>query len=474
MNKKEVYSKVRAGAARANISPRAGTQLAGDVGWPRPAHSILDPLFARAVVFDSGERKLCLLGLDVTFIDREHSERIRAAAVEMGFAPEAVLVHATQTHSAPVIGHFLFEDDFPLPPEFDWLRTSGPDYSDRAVEQAVAAIRRASEMMRPVRIGSACAVRDGLAFNRRGVTRRGTVGMPWTYSDDARPLGPITYRYLEGPTDPEIGVLCARDEALEMAAMLLHFTCHPVNEFYYRGRGAHPRVSADWPGAWSAALQAVHGAACSPLILNGCCGNINPWPPFEPDFVPDHRRMGATLARLSDRIIRAIDFHPDAVLDWRRQTVPLPLREPDADRLAAARTTLERQPVPPMMEDQPGRVDWEWMQAAMLVNLDLRRRREPEMPYEIQVLRIGDTAIVGLPGEPFVEGQLQIKIESPAYPTFVAHACTHFAGYIPTANAFARGGHEVDLSSWSFLVPEALDRIVAAAGGMLRELFPAQ
>jgi hypothetical protein len=89
-------------------------------------------------------------------------------------------------------------------------------------------------------------------------------------------------------------------------------------------------------------------------------------------------------------------------------------------------------------------------------------------------LRAGDTALVALPGEPFVEGQLRIKLASPTYPTYVAHACSHFAGYVPPREAFERGGHEVQISSWSRLVPEALDTLVEESVNMLRTLFATQ
>lgn len=46
-------------------------------------------------------------------------------------------------------------------------------------------------------------------------------------------------------------------------------------------------------------------------------------------------------------------------------------------------------------------------------------------------------------------------------------------GYIPTREAFPRGGHEVDLSSWAKLVPNALETIVATAVEMLHDVFSA-
>jgi neutral ceramidase len=100
------------------------------------------------------------------------------------------------------------------------------------------------------------------------------------------------------------------------------------------------------------------------------------------------------------------------------------------------------------------------------------RERSAELDYEIQALRVGDTAFVGLPGEPFVEGQLAIKLASPAYPTYVAHCTTEYVGYIPTKEALIRGGHEVNTRYWAKLQPEALDAIVENAVEALQAIFP--
>jgi hypothetical protein len=97
--------------------------------------------------------------------------------------------------------------------------------------------------------------------------------------------------------------------------------------------------------------------------------------------------------------------------------------------------------------------------------------QDPELDYEIQVFRIADAAFLALPGEPFVEGGLRIKIASPTYPTCVVHCTNQYVGYIPTKDAFDRGGHEVNTTTWSKLVPEALDMIVDASTVLLRGLF---
>ena len=60
-----------------------------------------------------------------------------------------------------------------------------------------------------------------------------------------QPLGPTYIRYLEGPTDPEVGVLCVQSLSARPIALILHHTGHPVNVF------PQAVISADWPGAWA-------------------------------------------------------------------------------------------------------------------------------------------------------------------------------------------------------------------------------
>ncbi len=98
-------------------------------------------------------------------------------------------------------------------------------------------------------------------------------------------------------------------------------------------------------------------------------------------------------------------------------------------------------------------------------------RKRGNFIYEIQVFRIGECAIVGLPGELFVEGHLEIKVHSPAKYTFFAHATNQYVGYIPTEKALKRGGHEAKFGYWSKLAPEAFDTIVENTKYLLKELF---
>jgi len=455
---------LRAGAAQIDITPNTDIHLAGAVGGFRPAQYVYDTLYARALVLECGEKKICFVSLDLTIITEEWTEKIReAVASECGLAKEAIMVHATQTHSAPSLGHFMVDESFQqIPRDREWLRGGDPRYFDFAYERIIEAIRQANNSLQPVRIRVGSGIEGRIAFNRRAVTNDGKVRMPGRKWQE--PLGPTYIRYMEGPIDPEVGVMCFQTNSLQMMAMLLHYTCHPVNVF------PKPIISADWPGAWSEACRKTFGELCVPLVLNGCCGNINPWDPFNPNYVSDHRYMGNLLVEATCKVIETLSYEENITLDWKTRHLKLPIRDVEPELLAWSKKILAEHPEPEWSEQGPKRVNPEWMKAASILSVHLRKQQEPELDYEVQVFRVGKTAFVGLPGEPFVEGQLQIKMASPTYPTYIAHCTSQYVGYLPTRGAFPRGGHEVETRFWAKLEPAALEMVVNGVVGLLHEV----
>jgi len=92
------------------------------------------------------------------------------------------------------------------------------------------------------------------------------------------------------------------------------------------------------------------------------------------------------------------------------------------------------------------------------------------LPMEVQVFRLDDdTALVGLPGEVFVELGLAIK-QASAFPnTLVVELCNNDIGYVPTKKAFVEGSYEVVNSR---VRSGGGERLVEAAIKLLDELKP--
>lgn len=462
---------LKAGAAMIDVTPPAGTHLGGTWGTLRRAEILADRLYARALVVEQAGRTLCYVTADLEIITGRWASLIRREIQERcGIPMSDCMVALPQIHSVPPIGNFLLGDDLPnIPPEHEYLRGSQTPYCERAVAAMIEAAVQACGNIEPAVMAQGRAVRDDLAFNRRGVRRDGTVCMPWMFSSQQQPLGPTDILYMEGPMDPEVGVVTFIDKLGRIIACLLHYTCHPVNVF---SQAPHV-VSGDWPGAWAAGVRQWAGAKCVPLVVNGCCGNINPWPAYEPDFHPDHRRMGRELTRTSLAVIKT--FKPEKIdcLSSVISILELPLKTAAPADLKAAKSMLREFPGPRWQAQNPTQVEWEWMDAAMLMSVELERKKSPDFRFEIQAFKIGPVSLIGLPGEPFAEGQLAIKSNSPAALNLVAHCANSYAGYIAPFAAYARGGHEIRQkpAQWTRLAPGALERIVAATTTLLKELY---
>ena len=88
---------------------------------------------------------------------------------------------------------------------------------------------------------------------------------------------------------------------------------------------------------------------------------------------------------------------------------------------------------------------------------------------EVQVFRISDDlAIVGLPGEVFVELGLAIKKGSPFKTTLVIELTNSHIAYVPTREAFSQGGYETINSR---LAPGGGEQMVESALRLLNQLF---
>ena len=451
---------LRAGAALVDITPPMGTQIAGDIGRLRPVDEIRDPLFAHAIVIETDDKKICLICFDLTIVNTFYATQIREAVCEQhGFEFGAVMVCATQSHSAIALGHAftLYESPY-VPDDLRWLLGGDDAYHPLAVEGALQAVEKAMANLQPVSIGAASGIEARVAFNRRFVMRDGGAQ---THPPTADPK----IRHVEGPIDPEEGVLCFRGEDRKVIAALLHYTCHPNHGYPLN------YISADWPGAWCDGAREIFGKQCVPLVLNGCCGNIHHTNHLDPHQIEDYRVMGEKLTETTREIAERIEYVAEGILDWRTQVLPLPWRKLDPEVFQNAHDLLKKHPTPQWLNDEHTRVSWGWVYAISLVDLEKQMQNERHFEYEMQAFRIGDVGIVALPGEPFVEAQLRLKIESPAYPTYVAHMANRYAGYIPTPEALKRGGYETNPGNWSKLAPEALDLIIDKAGRLLRELF---
>ncbi|MEI6502303.1 MAG: hypothetical protein WCP21_14910 [Armatimonadota bacterium] len=444
------------GVAQADITPDYGTQISGDIGRYRPVEQVRDRLYARIFVWRSGDTTACLVACDMACISQNHSRNLRALiAGAIGAAPEAVVIHCVQSHSAARVGGMFDDPEGILTPDLWWVRGETPAYSELFFGAVLAGVAQARDAMVPATARYARIMEGRCAFNRRFIMRDGTARTHPSYLDE-------DVLHVEGPVDPEASLTLFEREDGSPLAGLLHYTCHPTHGY------PHRYISADWPGLWSEAVSQKLGGDCVVGCLNGACGNISPNDHTSPDYDSRTnlllmvRRLGETADRLLTKL-RPVETLP---LQAVSRIMNVPWNQPTPEAVAAAHRMIAEHPQPIFKDEAKESIAWEWVFALRDLDKVHKLRTDPEYSFEIQVLRVGDLVIVGWPGEPFVEAQLEVKLKSHPRRVIVAHECNDECGYLPTLSAAQRGGYE----AWGKLPPGTLERMAEQTVAIIANL----
>ena len=442
-----------AGAAAVVINPALGSSMPGGLA-DRQASGVHDDLFVRALVVEAGGEPLALLSVDCVALHRDTVLAIREAAQrEAGVPGERVFVAATHTHHGP-----------PSATAFQSNRDEA--YLERLVGWCAGALREARSRAGPAALGVGTVQVPGLQFNRRYWMKDGTVRTnPGIGNPEAlRPAGPV---------NPEMRLLAFRATGQAPAALVVNYALHACTI-----EGGEPLISADFVAYLTQALQQALGAETVVLFLNGACGDINHWDvlggraevahgvgvaPPPPSTRNDQatRRTGLSLARAALDLLPDLDFREDWTVGEAHALLVAGMRQPDAERVARAEAAFrEQRPGWPRLEEEV--YDYEvW---------HLARGGEGEVEMEIQAVRLGPAALVGIPAEVFAEIGLAIEAASPFATTAVVELANGWEGYLPTRQAFAEGGYETRLARSSKLTDDTAEAVVAKAHEVLAAL----
>ena len=105
---------------------------------------------------------------------------------------------------------------------------------------------------------------------------------------------------------------------------------------------------------------------------------------------------------------------------------------------------------------------------------NMRRQLKPEQGKTretvVQVILIGDVAIVGVPAEYFTILGVEIKRRSPFKNTYVAELANDWIGYLPNLEAHELGGYQTWMGLHSYAEPGTGERVADTVVSMLEEL----
>lgn len=440
-----------AGVAEIDITAPAGHRMAGyfDERFATGTH---DPLHAKAFVLQHGKEKIAMVFCDLVGVTLNVTTNARArASRQTGIPVSHILISATHSHTGP-----LFDD--PRREFFNRraVEKHGHDPAEEVyypaflADQLVKVIVAADALLTPAEIAAGTTRQEGLSFNRRFHMRNGRV----TFNP-----GQLNTNIVRaaGPIDPEVGLIFVRSaNGQKPLAGVTVFACHcdTVGGTEYSG---------DFPYYLSETLKKAFGANFVAAFGSGTCGDINHINVSVKEPVKGFavaEKIGATLGATVREAEARLPALRQPQLAARSRTLVLPLQEVTPEQIEAA-----RQKMPLLITDSGGFM--EKVEAVKVLDL---AALGPNWPMEVQVFRLdADTAIVGLPGEIFVELGLAIKAGSPFKNTLVMGLCNDRPAYIPTLKAFDEGSYEVTNSR---IKPGGGEKLVEAALQLLKELKP--
>ncbi len=444
----------QAGVAVADITPPKNYRMSGYFN-ERLNTGTHDPLQAKAVVFRQGNQQAALVFCDLIGVSLDVSRRAREKAAQKTGIPAAnILIHGTHSHTGPLYDGALrrhFHDQAVAKSGKDPYEDV--DYPAFLVERIVEAIAQAQAGAQPVKLLAGVAEQRGLSFNRRFHLKDGSVRFnPGKLNPDiVRPAGPI---------DPDVGIVLLKspDDMRNRAAL----TVFPLHLDTVGGT----EYSADYPFYLERNLRTSLGNDFVSLFGNGTCGDINHIDVT--NNVPqkgqeEAGRIGAALAETVRAAIPALKTVEMPKLAVRSASASVPIQQYKPDEVAQAKQDIFK-----VGTSQLSFLD----QVKATKIMQLQVRPVARIPLEVQVFRLSDDlAIVGLPGEVFVELGLAIKHGSPFARTLVVELCNDVPAYIPTKKAFAEGSYE---TLNSLVQPGGGEAMVETALKRLKEVKSAE
>ncbi len=383
--------------------------------------TIHDPISARVVVLKSGETSMAIVSLDLILF--ASAKVVSEAKAKWGL--DHVVLNSTHTHSsmAPkglIIGggqpDWTRHDGDPME-VIDWPALSQDPWYAATEEKIIAAIGEAATHLFPARIAAERRPFESayMAHNRRLVKPDGGVTMMWRNPN----------RIPTEPIDPTISVIRVDDETGKTRVVMVHYACHAVT---LMGGGV---ISRDFPGTMADYVEEQFGKDCMAMFLQGAAGDLDP---CDVGLQGEYgfnivRHAGASLGKAAVSLAKDMTMPKNSESSLRivENMVKIPYRKGDKGTEACV--------------------------ATIVINKKF--------------------ALATIPGEPFIQHQLNLAEKSPLKTTLMlgysysGRGCP-FLVYIPTVQAAKEGGYGA--TECSFVSADVGDRMVDTVTAAIGEL----
>ena len=229
---------LKAGMAKADITPEKGLELAGYPHYPRNNTGAHDPLYAACMYLENDSEAVAMVTLDLLFFSKKHTAEVRRRLEkEHILCGDHVMISCSHTHSGPwASGRLDIES-------LEAGKQQPKEYVETLIEKIVSIVKEAKASAFPAEFTAGiavCGAESGVGGNRR---------LPG------------------GPHDPYVSVMAVRDEEKTVRGIFVNYTLHP--SFIHEWSEV---CTADYPGYLKLQLEELEPNAITGFA-QGASGN---------------------------------------------------------------------------------------------------------------------------------------------------------------------------------------------------------
>ena len=421
---------LKAAMTRVDITPPQGLELGGYPHYPRHNTGAHDPLYATCMYLENNGTEIAMVTLDILFFSKKHVASVREKVAALcGIPCENVMISCSHTHSGPWASGTLDIESL------EAGKQQPHEYVQALIGKIVDAIATAKKDAYPASFGSGialCGAESGVGGNRR---------MPG------------------GPHDPNVSVLAIRDRAGAVRGMMVNYTLHAT--FIHEWSTV---CTADYPSYLKLQLEEMEPGVIVGFT-QGTSGNQSSRYYRQGESYDEAERVGRILGKAAHTTLAKMQWNDDPDIRVATSTLELELRDFGTEEELVAQVEHDEAIYKDLYarygkstnreeyylwqnanlkllgsEDQLGYI--RMMKRGMKIEL-----LEDEAPAEVQVIVIGGTCVIGVPGEIFVEIGLYMKAMA-GFGTVVINELSNgcLPGYLYTPESLVTGGYETDTS----------------------------
>ena len=435
---------IKVAAATAKILCDDSMVIAGGI-LPKYASGQEGKIRVSAIVIE-GNTKLCIVSCDIFMIQRDILDEVcRRLETEVGIPFENILITSTHTHHAPstVTVHGYSRDTLFC------KRVKNSILS--AVHTATNRLKDAEETEMYFWLGEESTVGQ----NSRLLMKDRTIYWPghWTpdrHREDAlRPTGPF---------DPELPVMAFKQGDGSVKAFLFNHSTHNI-----KARESGKR-SPGFYGLTAQKLEEELGGTA--IFLPGAAGSTHNLESLSTGDTTSS--IDEMILRIENAIKKALSFAKPKEIPCTKSVkkeIEYQVRKFDEEKedKAVCHYCNKR-----LNDPEPT------VEVFRKMRRELSRHQGQVRKTWLQVMLLGNIALVGIPGEIFAELGIQIKRLSPFRYTYIVGLANDYIGYVPDKEAFELGGYQIWTGFHSFVAKGTGEMMVKEAVQLLSELEHSQ